>query len=813
MNMSQVLHKSQIGKTHMYMCKECSYVFPKKLKFIGNNCVFCCIDERVDGNKKFMKSIVKKAFEKNDTYTYKWIYRTITVEEKQKKIQNITESDYNKLCDAYMDVVSVCDKMCEEEIKMIRSVIGNVFVFVYLFDVKTNKNVSSSGHLIQMDTLLMNNKIFDIIKWIDDFPMYRIFIDRYISDENLKKIMILVYLIIHMKIPSATIDMHKDISGFNLTTTYYQNFLHLEWTKKTKKQHCIDASDYNSMLSDIERCIHERSDEYYRKVIIKRGERYTLPKYELAYEKFARFLHNCDSNCSPMFGSFEEHSMRYEEFTLTPKQKLSFEHIREHPVSFITGEGGTGKSTIIASLIKGILDVKSDTQILILTPTGAAINVIKEKLDKYKVSIDDNVKTHTVHMFYKIIENMKRYLDKDETSFKEENDNLFNFFIGIEYLIIDECSMIGFDHMEKIADLFSEFENVRVWPRVIFSGDVHQLKSIDGSKFFEDFYKNRKDLFYELTENHRANPVLQAFLTNIRTPRKYYDREKYMPKLKIYLHPSQNTQNIKYMTYEECFNQMRFIYDIDIPFPNKTQAIYAKNISDNTSSVWHIKEKIRKFHTEKCSGNEEVVKHTFGNKGVTVVKMGEHTPKFEINERVVVTKNLYLGSQDEKVNVMNGEFGRVCGVTCFEFFIYDNMKKKNYMYIVYIYDVKFSEKKTISFHSIESDIPNKEHADYIQKCIKEKKGDITEKWFEKCSTMYLSQSYMITVHKSQGSQWDNVFYILDDVSNVDKNLFYTAISRARENIYIVYPKSKEISICDQSQIPIHAKSEFISSLY
>jgi len=51
-------------------------------------------------------------------------------------------------------------------------------------------------------------------------------------------------------------------------------------------------------------------------------------------------------------------------------------------------------------------------------------------------------------------------------------------------------------------------------------------------------------------------------------------------------------------------------------------------------------------------------------------------------------------------------------------------------------------------------------------------------------------NYCVTVHKSQGSQYDNViFFIEPDQTIIDKKSMYTAISRAKERCIII---SKEI---------------------
>lgn len=55
------------------------------------------------------------------------------------------------------------------------------------------------------------------------------------------------------------------------------------------------------------------------------------------------------------------------------------------------------------------------------------------------------------------------------------------------------------------------------------------------------------------------------------------------------------------------------------------------------------------------------------------------------------------------------------------------------------------------------------------------------------TTRHISRSYAITIHKSQGSEWNFVCLVLpaNQTSFINRNLFYTAITRARRAIWII----------------------------
>ena len=49
----------------------------------------------------------------------------------------------------------------------------------------------------------------------------------------------------------------------------------------------------------------------------------------------------------------------------------------------------------------------------------------------------------------------------------------------------------------------------------------------------------------------------------------------------------------------------------------------------------------------------------------------------------------------------------------------------------------------------------------------------------------LELAYILTIHKSQGSEYNTVFVIINDNYNLSLNLLYTAFSRAKNNIILI----------------------------
>jgi hypothetical protein len=132
--------------------------------------------------------------------------------------------------------------------------------------------------------------------------------------------------------------------------------------------------------------------------------------------------------------------------------------------------------------------------------------------------------------------------------------------------------------------------------------------------------------------------------------------------------------------------------------------------------------------------------------------------KWRIGDRVINLKNRY------DYNIMNGDDGTIIDFT-------DNGLK-----------VRFTEDLTLDFlFSNDGAEDSGENED----------EDLQEVENGPATTKHLVQSYAMTVHKSQGSEWDFVLLYLpyDARGFVTKNLFYTAITRARQCLWIL-PESQ-----------------------
>lgn len=146
------------------------------------------------------------------------------------------------------------------------------------------------------------------------------------------------------------------------------------------------------------------------------------------------------------------------------------------PLCVLAGEAGTGKTTVVSALIRGIERTEGEgTPFQLLAPTGKAAERLREKTSR-------RGETATVHSFL-----AKRGWLNDNMTFKRHGGKVED---AISTYVIDESSMLS---LELTAALFRaiDWNSVR---RLILVGDPSQLPPIGRGRIFADVIDWLKDL-------------------------------------------------------------------------------------------------------------------------------------------------------------------------------------------------------------------------------------------------------------------------------------------------------------------------------
>lgn len=415
----------------------------------------------------------------------------------------------------------------------------------------------------------------------------------------------------------------------------------------------------------------------------------------------------------------------YQEFFCDDDQKKAIHGCLTNPISVVTGGAGTGKTTIIRALAKYLKYKKQTYQLTSFT--GKAVSRIKE------VANDENPLT------------LHRLLYSD---IKEK----FN------YLIIDEVSMVEtklfFDFIDKNKHNY----------HLILIGDLNQLPPIGWGCFFDQLTRSKRIPTYTLTKCHRSDSVdilmnAQLLLDG------YYFQES--PNFQIYSHGKKPLDIIKENNLN--MSQVRVI----IPF-NETaqeqntiiQTYFACGLLpqlDSKGREWYLRDQVmmlKNNYTINVMNGQEGFITRFDEEGFYVSFAGKETFFTFRSDDLEKIAECYPPSHRSNYLLLE---------SCTEILI-EHGKRKKY------YDEKLRICSNIMtlFHNFKRYISkNEENDDEDDSVIP--------------SADHLIHSYSLTVHKSQGSEWDHVIVYLPPrrtiSSFITRNLLYTAITRAKKCVY------------------------------
>ena len=164
------------------------------------------------------------------------------------------------------------------------------------------------------------------------------------------------------------------------------------------------------------------------------------------------------------------------EFNLNKEQSRAFHIIANHAVSpeseqlkmYLGGMGGTGKSQVIKALIKFFESRNESHRIVVLGPTGTSAALLNGS---------------TYHSFLGI--KIKGEFNSNENvSIAQLQARLE----GVDYIFIDEVSMIACHELYKISSQLAKAKNIFDMPfggiNMMFAGDFAQLAPVKGASLY-----------------------------------------------------------------------------------------------------------------------------------------------------------------------------------------------------------------------------------------------------------------------------------------------------------------------------------------
>jgi exodeoxyribonuclease V alpha subunit len=464
----------------------------------------------------------------------------------------------------------------------------------------------------------------------------------------------------------------------------------------------------------------------------------------------------------------EEHAILKDRLDLNERKKL-YENILSNGVFFLSGRAGSGKTSAIIRLVKKF---RSDgvTPIFIFTPTGKANLVIRSRLKDVGLHNDPLITVSTIHRFlytklfdyirmvsgqartqiFEITERIEKILSGKLEALNEFRSLARQFRLRPKVVIIDEASMV--DEV-LLAALFSMISTDAL-KHLIIVGDEKQLPPIGVGRPFVDtiyyFKKNELDSNYiRLESNLRFDPA-----ATLGTLAEFFSSEKPPFPSEIAMALSKLDKTIDVFYFKDRVDLTKIIKNI----LKQIGASEVDSISEMFSSIF---EKDSSLYLD----NVQIIcprrVGDFGSIAINVGVIREGYVDFTPRTKLICEKNIYTdvidhyGKSKRVLGLANGSIGYI--------------KLNGDVYFEDLEDVK-AEYRWVNLYPI----------------INEVSGDFTVLKAERD----IDFGYAITVHKSQGSDFDYVILILSEISPfIMKELLYTAFTRPKLKLYLVIHSS------------------------
>jgi hypothetical protein len=835
----------QSNKTSFKKCKDCHIEYPFELNefnHIPKVCCICYCIQNYQFNKLEFVYLFKQLFPELDHKNYKFIWKqSISITQKQKKYSNaqyliVIQNFYDKLQSRIYQIIEFKSKQSEKLIKQLNDIFISIEIFLFYFINRPSEAISIQDSIVYSIQNFINDTYLEIINnprmksILKNADKCFSFCSDFILNQQTKDIILSQFILEELNVMSLFQSMYKDIEYYNLKSIHHIDWFQLGWMN-SHSPNKLTSTDYKNLCKRLKNIPNEILLQS-NLINISSINTYSITQitskyiYDI-YIEFIQILNNSfNTNVyqhpERIFEIACEKCIQYEKWELNKEQKEAIKFCINNPLTFLIGEAGTGKTSVINAFLKSLYILEPNIRICILTPTGKATIRMKEILNLYQLNF---IYTSTIHMFYKMNKNEKKIFD---------------------LVIIDETSMFGIEHMKIFIELFKETNQ-----KFIFIGDYQQLPSLCGCDFLFQMKLHNPKYITELKINQRVNNTeISNFLNRIRNTDNYYYNDKlkieyefiqkynfnpYMNNLNQNI-SSESIPNIQWMNYTDFIKQLDNIYKPFIELLNSNTEIY--NIKFPVQTLYY--KNMNNIDKEHIIRNElfnqlrnyllkKVQKYLYDINEVEsqlrIKTNSFNSYEYQIGDLIMNKQNIYL----EDIQIMNGLFGIIENIYTIV------INQRNH---IKLYKVKFETivneniKSSIFFyHNLntkhlikENEIKLKEYLkQYLQPynydyLINEKNSHLFYKWYEKCNIEHLQMSYITTIHKAQGSQWDNIVLILDNkkslnnqLSDVDKQLFYTACSRTKSKLYIVYPdtiNNFQLKIRDQSISPMYQSDYF-----
>ena len=431
---------------------------------------------------------------------------------------------------------------------------------------------------------------------------------------------------------------------------------------------------------------------------------------------------------------------------LTPKEKVDWQLVAVtqallNNFTIITGGPGTGKTTTLAKLLIVLYALEPNAKVALAAPTGKASMRMLESLKSSTLNFTEETKAKIGQLVPSTIHSLLGY-KRESVNFKHNAENPLPY----NWVVVDEASMIDVPMFSKLLAAIGDNT------RIILLGDKDQLASVEAGSLLGDLCQTLPSL------NQFSNETAQWINTFITDD----DRK------------------------------------INAEFINDTKQLLAGHIIElKYSHRFNSQGAIGKVSKAVIEGDLEGLKSLIGAPTASNVTF-DFEYKEEILSKFVEGYEAYINEHDKaealkklnqlRVLVAVRESNR--GMKAINKFIELHLRKKGLLKP----DGDFYENRPImvtrNMYDLElfngdTGIMRKDASGNMKAYFEDPKGGI-----KSVLPAYLTYSetvFAMTIHKSQGSEFNNVLVVLPEgTSNalLTRELLYTGITRAKDHITI-----------------------------
>lgn len=414
------------------------------------------------------------------------------------------------------------------------------------------------------------------------------------------------------------------------------------------------------------------------------------------------------------------------------------------PYCIISGGPGTGKTTVIAAIVYQLLRHDGNCEIAICAPTGKAASRLMQAIVSFKEKYADDV----AHVFPDAAYTIHRLLGykKGELEFYYNENNRLPYNV----VIVDETSMVDIPLMAKLL------KALKRGSRLVCVGDKNQLSSVEAGAFFGDLCGG-VDRFGRTDQGIKMLKYCGVTEEgNDKTPHFVSDAIVILKK------------SFRFGSDSGIAALSQAIRDEDLTKADEVMSgKYEDVVFTEYDSVETIHDMLKRYAADYYKKNDEMdADSAFSNVSRLGILTAFNKGPWGIESfNAVIEQKLRLPISAEWYN------GRIIMVTANDY----NLQVFNGEIGIY-----FRDEQSVYFASSDG--------------------------YRRISTSLLTEyspAYSITVHKSQGSEFDKVILVLPILSSennkqwqmiLTKELLYTAVTRARQQLFIYGSRSLMHSI-------------------